>query len=278
MLLALKTNLPLFHGETDTRARNEFISVIKKLFARLQGVLPRLVGDKEERSKKSEKTLGCSTLPTSGPLGDHLEFVTWYISFLQDELQPVASYQRHISALKILHHLNVSGLPNWLQRYPDHYSKCVNREKLGGDFYNQSLLRLLLDLTVDPFDDVRSAAAALLQAFPAILLVPFGSTHPEAGLSAYEGRQHGQSDVIIALQRAEAMMRQTGRAAYADGVGRLCDLLYGCHTLPTASDQERDTILETLVANLGSDIHVAQNDLHQAVLSAPLYGHLIALR
>lgn len=281
VLLALQQNLPLFHGETDSRARNEFVSVIKKLFSRLQGIIPRLFRVQDESPIDSESSLALTNSKGSGLLEDHVGFLQWYIRFLHGELQPVAPYQRHISALRIMHHLSVSGMHRYLQHGRVNHAAPVGKEEAHNDFYDPSLLRLLLDLVVDPFDDVRSAAAALLQAVPKKTLVDFSSTPSDKHLGAHQRHGDGEWEMSLALERAEALMRQTGRADYADGVGRLHDVLYGSHGLavaPADSHRERATILEELVKHLENDIQLAQHDLQQAILSAPLHGHLIALR
>ena len=99
VLLVLKRTLPLFHGETDSRIRNEFISWTKKLFLRLQGAIRRLLRYEAKHDGDTGRADDSSTSLTMGHLSqlqDHLEFVSWYTSFLMGELQPTASYQRHI--------------------------------------------------------------------------------------------------------------------------------------------------------------------------------------
>ena len=281
VLLALQRALPLYHGETDSRARNEFVSVVKRLFTRFQGIIPRLVRVQDENPMHSKTLLEAATSKSSRLLEDHVEFLRWYTSFLQGELQPVASYQRHISALKIMHHLKVSGLLKYMQHGRAKDAATVGKEEAQSSFYDRSLSRLLLDLIVDPFDDVRNDAAALFHAFTRPMLIGFNSTPSGKRLEAYQRHGDGEQQICLALQRAEALMRQTGRADYADGVGRLYDVLYGSHGLvmtPADCHEERTAILEKLVNNLEIDIKLAQSDLQQAIVSAPLHGHLIALR
>lgn len=281
MLLALQQKLPHFHGETDSRTRNEFASVIKKLFSRLQSIIPRLIKAEVAGLVDSEISLACSSVKSSRHLEDHVGFIGWYISFLLGELQPVASYQRHISALKVVHHLSVSGVHKFLQHRRARVAAVTGGEEVQYSFRDPSLFRLLLDLMIDPFDDVRSAAAALVQAFPKSTLSDLSSANSDLRSEAHEDHRHDRSDIILTLKRAQALMRRTGRADCADGVGRLYDVLYGYQDLgmaPADCHRGRGNILKTLVANLESDVQVAQSDLQQAILSAPLHGHLIALR
>lgn len=282
VLLALQQNLPHFHGETDSRARNEFVSVIKKLFSRLQGIIPRLIKVDGVFPIPSGTSMARFDINSSGPLEDHFKFLTWYISFLLGELQRVASYQRHISALKVMQQLSISGVHKYLQhRRAIFAASSSGREEAKYSFHDSSLFRLLLDLIVDPFDDIRSAAAALVQAFPKRMRSDLGSANSGMLSEAHGGHRQERSTISQTLQRAEALMRRTCRADCADGVGRLYDVLYGFQNLamaPAECHRERGDILKILIANLESDVKVAQSDLQQAIISAPLHGHLIALR
>jgi hypothetical protein len=281
VLLALQQKLPHFHGETDSRARNEFVSVIKKLFSRLQGIISRLIRVESVFPIPSKTSIAHFYTKSSGPLEDHFKFLTWYISFLLGELQPVASYQRHISALKVMQQLSNSGLHKYLQHRRAIFAASSGGEEAQYSFHDSSLFRLLLDLIIDPFDDVRSAAAALVQAFPKRMRCDLGSANSDMLSEAHEGHRQERSTISFTLQRAEALMRRTGRADCADGVGRLYDVLYGIQNLamaPADCHRKRGDTLKILIANLESDVKVAQSNLQQAILSAPLHGHLIALR
>lgn len=281
VLLALQQKLPHFHGETDSRARNEFVSAIKKLFSRLQGIIPRLNKVEGVFPIPSEISMARFNTRSSGPLEDHFKFLTWYFSFLLGELQPVASYQRHISALKVMQQLSNSGVHKYLQHRRAIIAASSGGEEPQYSFHDSSLFRLLLDLIVDPFDDVRSAAAALVQAFPKRMRSDPGSANSDMLSGAHGGHRQERLTVSLTLQRAEALMRRTGRADCADGVGRLYDVLYGFQDLamaPADCHRERGDIMRILIANLESDVKVAQSDLQQAILSAPLHGYLIALR
>lgn len=217
-------------------------------------------------------------------LEQQLGFRTWYMRFLIDELRPTASYQSHITALKIMHPLlqgEMSMRAN-LSKSTLQYIRFLN-EKLP----HSLLLRPLFDLLLDPFDDVRQTANLVLE-------VQFSSSQVSAspGLDgekeidlpkASENRNARivSSKILSILATAESKAEKTGRADHADGVGRLYDLLYGRIT-PFSTDTvwygSPASILEHLISKLEKEIKVAKDDLPLAVSSAPLHGHLIALR
>ena len=87
------------------------------------------------------------------------------------------------------------------------------------------------------------------------------------------------AEIQRALDRAEVLMRLTGRAIYADGVGRLYDLLYERYAARSVvQSHTRHSIVEHLLTNLEIDVQVAINNLPLAVSKAPIHGWLIALR
>ena len=284
VLFALKRTLPLFHGETESRMRNDFISWTKKLLSRLQGAIRRLLRYEAKQEGETGKASDSSTSSTLGhpcQLQDHLQFVTWYHSFLMEELHPTASYQRHISALRVLQLFRSANLHEFvhtdLVKVPQSLDSIVSQNEL----YIYKLMRLLLDLVIDPFDDVRSAAVSLLEEFPVAMLgdkLHCGQSDIDLGL--HGKARNTDSHIRVALNRADNLMRRTGRADYADGFGRLYNILYSCSpSAETDSGYEsRSSILEDLVTTLQLDVKIAQNNLQQAILSAPLHGNLIALR
>jgi hypothetical protein len=76
------------------------------------------------------------------------------------------------------------------------------------------------------------------------------------------------------IQKAETASKCTGRADLADGVARAQELIYCLQ----ATDEARLDLLENLVSDLEGEVFIAENDLAQAVLLAPVHGHFAALR
>ena len=140
---------------------------------------------------------------------------------------------------------------------------------------------------MDPFDDVRSIAATVLKCIPtSILSTVKGSTaeenHQTPLVESINGTLPADERYFsLALRRAENMMYRTSRADYADGVGRLYDLTYGCCIIDEGANVDidgRTSILENLLLALENDIRIAKKNLRVAVSTAPLHGRLIALR
>ena len=104
-----------FHAEVDAKARNDFISVIKRLCLRIKGAIARM--HKASGSATADISDQIFPKPHNRPYDDEKDlfekqkwFVSWYIDFLVREMQPTASYQRHITALKIMHYIVHIGL------------------------------------------------------------------------------------------------------------------------------------------------------------------------
>ena len=125
---------------------------------------------------------------------------------------------------------------------------------------------MLVDRTVDAFEDIRSLAAFLLKGILAdrvtIALNDISSGSPDDGLI---------------LKRAEFAMRRSGRADFADGAGRLHDVLFGFDGLGIRGMTTLDA-LYSLIETLETEVQLAVSDLREAVATAPIHGRLIALR
>jgi hypothetical protein len=128
---------------------------------------------------------------------------------------------------------------------------------------------MLLDLILDPFDDVRDAAVSVLQ----LCLVALPQIEKE----------HIMSMIPRFLVRAEATMLQTGRADQADGVARAYGMVFALASddsndstgLPFSSKQR---LFEHLRTQLQDTLTVAHSDLSQAVDGRPVHGTFAALR
>ena len=150
---------------------------------------------------------------------------------------------------------------------------------------------MLLDLVMDPFDDVRGVAAGMLT--ESLSFSPSNTNNAnksttEELTSIFIARDKSsytyvnQQVLSLALTRAEHLMYHTGRADYADGVGRLYVLKYGHCSVddeePIVGRSKRSEVIESIVLQLEKDIMIAEENLRIAVSAAPLHGRLIALR
>ncbi|KAK2626029.1 hypothetical protein QTJ16_004291 [Diplocarpon rosae] len=295
-LVILRSNMYILYSDTDAKFRNEIMSSTKHMIERLRGATSLLVRELRNLSSKfrgshnwpetQEKQERQRQNAIKDTLCRHEEFISWYIEFLLLELIPTASYQRHITSLKAILLLLRSGILN----------KASPPAKASGnntvwpysiDFFTRGSLRLLMDLLLDPFEDVRSAATNVLKlTSPGSFEQVFSEKQLESTIglkaadqdlaSTADGEPQAQClfwllDEFIA--RAEELSKQTGRADHADGVARSYELYYGLQT----SSKGRMDVLYKLVQDLEAKVEIAERSLGQAVFDAPIHGTFSAL-
>ncbi|CAO2651647.1 Nn.00g042170.m01.CDS01 [Neocucurbitaria sp. VM-36] len=278
---SLQRNLVHLHTETDANFRREVHGYTQKLFDRLRASTATLTKAKFKRS-----TSHPGRLPFPSECANHemlhrkysqqdllteaLDFVVWYIRFLEWEMRSTASYQRRITALRSLTIVLRSGVDPGVPQ--SHLSKSAQGQlpwAHGLQIGNVKLIRVLLDLILDPFDDIRDSAISVLQ----LCLIAL----PEARKSAV------LATIPRFLSRAETAMLRTGRADQADGVARAYGLIF---SLASESREDfRDTrfssklrLFEHLKRQLDSTLDIAQNNLSEAVNGRPVHGIYAALR
>ncbi|KAL8967630.1 MAG: hypothetical protein Q9183_002824 [Haloplaca sp. 2 TL-2023] len=294
-LKALESALPYYHAEASPKIRQEVLATIRRLFQRLFGSLNRMSTKIMQQQVNGEhhasKIAGESTLKLE-LYHQHLAFYNWYSRFLSGELSPGAPYQRHLLALKVIESLTVGELH---QRFGAKDSTSnLAMEEAPHVFFSDELLMSLIDLILDPFDDVRELAASILHNVPEAVWSELSSRRvSERSLQLAEGPKDCQATTNTAcsadellllplvLRRATCKMQQSGRADHADGFGRLYSLFNGAHT--TVPDSmawaEDDSIyLGRLFSRLEECIEVARTNIYVAVKTASLHGYLIAAR
>ncbi|KAK3322123.1 putative death-receptor fusion protein-domain-containing protein [Apodospora peruviana] len=273
----LKKHLPAFHADYDAKLRNEMLGLTKYLIRRVKNVMTvskRSLAASASRDAQpasadgtrlaAKKRYGPETLlkddiEAKEILDRHEAFLNWYISFLKSELLPTASYQRHITALraallalKIGKHAGATG---------DFLDTDIV-EMISSD---SSWIRLLLDLLMDPFEDVRESASLLLAQFTQeIVNAPIKSSHYSATL-------------LEILQdfcsRAQALADRTGRADHGDGAARSQGLL--CEWLHEQESQIG--LVSNIISALEGKILKAENDLGHAAIENPVHPDFAAL-
>lgn len=308
VLECLEQFVPYFHLEVNPRVRNEFIGIMKRICIRLERGFSFI--SKNNTSNKSQPTpnvaseasatedLGLKDFPSK----KHLRFSKFYIRFLIHELQPTASYQRHITALKILEFMIVEGLTRSDPSRLFHPSKIIDVGFIRGEkqeqFFNSLSVQLILDLVMDPFDDVRLISSKLLQL---VLWNQYPQTasswtketdqfiDPSIDYLRTLSRRSYHIFISHALCRAESIMYRTGRAHHADGVGKLYYLLHdSCQNfsditiknvkMPMAWSTTGWSIIDHILSELRENINITRQDIRSAVGSTPLHGALISLR
>ncbi len=220
-------------------------------------ILPRSIEETPKQKQTNPQEAIVKELRDT--LDRHQRFAFWYMDFLKNELVPTASYQRHITALKAMSIVTKSTLPQ--EAKYSRYQDC------RVTFFDFSWLRSVLDLILDPFDDVREASASLI-----MLLA-----HENPGKT--ETRIEGLDRPVVEelrefCRRAEELARKTARADHSDGVARSYEIMWRW----TTNEREQLRIVETILSDLERKIAAAKNDLGSAVLQAPVHGSFASLR
>lgn len=271
VLALLRKHLPLYHTDADAKFRFETFVREKAMLRRICGCLGAVhkkISDHHSRLRKqhtqqggeANQTVGADDARAFGRLvynrDLHLDFLVWYFDFLSYEMAPTASYQRHISALKLL---------NWLLK-PEHLPTVVDPDRLTR-LTSMRWVRSLLDLLLDPFDDVRGIAAQIVSVLP---LSKDGTA----------SRQLEEMDAEVLLpdlrksyDRAQKMAVKTGRASHADGAARAAWLLF-VHTR-RMSDQV--PLISALVGELERKLRHADDNLGLAAIESPVHGDFSSL-
>lgn len=269
----LRRHLKSFHADPDPKFRSEIIQHAKNMVKRIMGAISILQKDINRLTIKHSKvdangtpanyhlSKGAKQIANAGEtflresLQAHEDFFTWYLNFLFEEIVPTASYQRHITALK--------SLVNVLKLGTDNFSSAEQRI-----YQDPQWLRAILDLIMDPFDDVREIAVGLLMLFPTDAI----------RTKAIHGDDQSSARPIDILTefclRAVGLASRTSRADHSDGAARSLGLL--CAWQATLS--ERLGLVSRTLDELEEKITMAEKDLGHAVMSVPVHGTFAAIR
>ncbi|KAK0711260.1 putative death-receptor fusion protein-domain-containing protein [Lasiosphaeris hirsuta] len=275
----LKRHLAPFHADYDAKFRNEVLGLSKNLLRRAKNVITvaqRTLArpSNENGQQPADGDADAARLATKkkfGPeatLGDdveakeilvsHQEFIEWYLNFLKGEILPTTSYQRHITALKAaLLALRIGKHAGAADELDIDIAQTISSDL--------TWIRLLLDLILDPFDDVREAAATVLGLFPPSVVEGPADLGP------------APATLLQILQefslRARDLANRTGRADHGDGAARSQGLL--CKWL---NKQElRTAFASRVIQELEDKISKAENDLGHAAIENPVHGDFAAM-
>lgn len=272
----LRNHLDSFHADTDAKFRNDLLSNTKHLIERLRDAMASQIRDMKHFISNKEaiqalptqkKTVSDSTVVLSPEshlskrLHNHKAFIRWYLRFLCHELIPTAAYQRHITALKALHVLLKSDIKLYMAENDTSRTPAFS-------IFTRASVRLLMDLILDPFEDVRSTAIAVLKMAP-VECFQFSRL---GGGAATAGEEPKLLQDFIA--RAEEASIRTSRADMADGVAHSQELLFRL----TASNEGQLQQVESVISSMEKKITVAELDLGKAVSAAPLHAQFATLR
>ncbi|KAI4103581.1 MAG: hypothetical protein L6R37_003726 [Teloschistes peruensis] len=289
-LTALRSALPAYHTEANPKVRQENLSMMRNLLQRLArslNHLNKMISFEDESSGDRDTASGFFTDSKMGieKQQQYLVFIEWYADFLVQELGPSVSYQRHFVALKVLDFLLTDGQG---VKYAWDEDVCLGNPPLTPHvLFGDEALTSLLNLIMDPFDDIRELAASTLHRLPASTwsglaskmiskLPEVDSTTGSEYCRLEEKPLHTRGTFLShTLHRATLKMQHTGRADHADGFGRLYDLVLGSHGAWTDDDE---CIFDHLLSKLEQCIKIAQVNVQIAVKTASLHGYLIATR
>lgn len=269
----LRKHLRSCHADPDAKFRNEILAHTKNMVKRIKGAISVLQKDINRLAIKASKVdangtpvnthigQGAKQIANAGEtwlrdtLKDHEDFYSWYLDFLAQELVPTASYQRHITALKSL--VNIVRL-----------GKDGSSSLEQGLYQEPHWIRIVLDLVMDPFDDVRETATALLMLYPSECIqaeIIYGG-HP------FKSRP---LDILSEFcTRASDLASRTSRADHSDGTARALGLL--CAWQDALAP--RMSLLSRTLDDLEQKIGLAETDLGQAVMEVPVHGTFAAIR
>ncbi|KAI0506793.1 putative death-receptor fusion protein-domain-containing protein [Xylaria bambusicola] len=284
-LRLLQKYLPSFHEDVDPRVRYEVLGHSRNMIRRLHNSLDTLRKESSRAPKKSKDRQPASNVPTpvlkteqvnhggsqvtneqagttstAEILRGHEEFIEWYARFLKGELVPTAPYQRHITSLRAMNYFLKSSLA---QR--DENSVIC---RPAGFLIDSTWFRSVLDLIMDPYDDVRETAASLI-------------VHLQSGgsISGPPMRINGLhvtpiEELQTFAKKANELALKTARADHCDGAARTQELL--CRW--SSDFGEALKVLETIFSNLETKLCAAESDLAAAVLQAPVHGDFASIR
>ncbi|KAK1057680.1 hypothetical protein LTR74_013985 [Friedmanniomyces endolithicus] len=249
-LHAIRRHLGHFFADTDADFRSEVCGLVQRLIDRIRAITAVLA---RQTGHHGGMVHLANDAESTEILHYHKDFLVWLSQFLRWELRPTASYQRHITGLKCILIAARSGLDCTVA------SGNLSKSALGEakwpfrlHLLSRALCGLLLDRVVDPFDDVRQTAAAILRLYPA-------------------NSRDCQRQTELTLSQAEYAMLASGRADQADGVAHLYALLQ-------RQRQGDGNTLLLLIERLERMISTAQASLSEAVARCPLHGLLTSMR
>ncbi|CRK30383.1 hypothetical protein BN1708_000914 [Verticillium longisporum] len=269
----LQTHLPHHFSDPSARFRTELLSKVKAMYRRARGAIPLLQkalhrvdaappkttpkANKIKVGTSAEEAMAWPKERIENVLAQHKEFVAWFLQFLKSELIPTASYQRHFSILRatlFIIRIELDDSKVW----------DSNEEEVPFfSTFDTTWTRILFDLVMDAFEDVRAISNEILMIF---------FTEPRFK-DAISPLGHIRT-VTEFLRRAEDITRRTARADHSDGLARSYELLSRIH----GQQQERLLVVASLVDLLESKLSLAEIDLGKAVLEAPIYGYFASLR
>ncbi|KAK0722821.1 putative death-receptor fusion protein-domain-containing protein [Lasiosphaeria miniovina] len=273
----LKRHIAAFHADYDAKFRNEMLSLSKSLIRRVKNVLSVAQRSLSRPAHLRTREINAdATVPSPkkrfGPeaalkdeaeaheiINRHEAFLRWYIDFLKGELLPTASYQRHITAIR------AALLVLKVGKHAGASDDGVDIDVARIIAFDATWIRLLVDLTLDPFDDVRDGATTLLALFPQeIVKAP----------SAFARDSGTLLDILEEFSlKAQALANRTGRADHGDGVARS----QGLFATWLDNPESQIAFSSKLIQGLEGKILKAEQDLGHAAIESPVHADFASI-
>lgn len=267
---AVLRGLPSMHADSDSYTRGEILSLTRKLIVRLKSGILKIEDVAE--AKRSAACKQSSGLPKSDV--EAKKFLGAYIHFLHRDLVVTASYPRHITALKALRLLLQSGLDSRTEIAPLK-SEVETRWKFHMDVFEPRLLRLLVDLLLDPFEEVRQTSLSIINLFPQQIL-------GNGLVDLLENQAPQVIRLTNAVARAEKLASNTSRADHADTVARLYHVLFcAASNSPDAGKEwwaTKSAVVNTILSKLEERLSSSKGLYNSSLKDAPLHGYMSGLR
>lgn len=267
---AILRGLPSMHADSDSYTRGEIMSLTRRFIIRLKSGILNIEDLPDATRLATGRHLSGSIKSDT----ETKEFLKAYIRFLQRDLIVTASYPRHITALKALKLLLQSGLDPRTDIAPPK-SEVETRWKLHVNIFESRLLRLLVDLLLDPFEEVRQTALSIINLFPRDILLGglIDASEPQSTIGVR---------LTDALARAESLASKTSRADHADTVARLYHVMFcAARDIPDAGTgwwETKSSVVNTILSKLEEKLSSSKGLFNSTLREAPLHGYMSGLR
>lgn len=303
-LNSLLENVRHLLGDTDPRFRGDILSMFRRLFDRIRVITAPLAKSSDSGRVKVRETIHAKVCATKAVNDEHdqlriyMTFVRRFQDLILSELNPCAPYQRRISAIKAMRIIASSGVDSTIEHAPSSVrSTSDSAWAFSLELFSPLSLRLALDLLIDPFEDVRTEAQALLVMVVPEQRIPDPPPGNDSGVSPSETPSTGDKDSHHAfgnelralIRKLESTMVSSGRADLSDGLGRAYDLLVidcasrgsfaaSSNRAPASNMDTVEAVYENLLQSVEHAVCLAEEDLPAAVNSSPLHGLFLAIR
>lgn len=274
----LRKHLSSYFADPDAKFRMDVMTKARDMFKRIRGAICVLKRSIPRARAKAEKRKIATKKPTQplcyhsnlialpeaqlvDCLSYHEAYLKWYIQFLCNELTPTASYQRHVASLKAL---------SFILRMEGEKSKTwetTEDQQLFFDLFDETWVRVLYDLIMDPFDDVRHFASTNLKS------ILSDARYRRFSLKGSKCEGFSYEEAVKLYHKADDLARYSSRADHSDGAARAGQLLY-----KFSDETKRLEFLTFLVHRLEVKLGTAEGSLGRAVLKEPLHGDFATLR